>query len=174
MLLQFVLSLSLEKQFLLPWSLFFISLFLNRSLDYVRIHDWDQCTHLPGKSCNCKAYEWIFKPYLTNTRRISVLFCLMPTQEKTSYALNWRVTFTWVVLSWGDASHSIKSPGMLMALGHGDLQAEPAIVLPVMNEWGGGAALSAQEWADIVSAGSVEHLLIQWWSAKHFGQKRSR
>lgn len=31
---------------------------------------------------------------------------------------------------------------MLMALGHGDLQAEPAIVLPVMNEWGGGATLS--------------------------------
>lgn len=28
-----------------------------------------------------------------------------------------------------------------MALGHGDLQAEPAIVLPVMNEWGAGAAL---------------------------------
>lgn len=48
---------------------------------------------------------------------------------------------------------------MLMALGHGDLQAEPAIVLPVMNEWGGGAALSAQERA-AVSAGSVEHLLI--------------
>lgn len=55
-----------------------------------------------------------------------------------------------------------------MALGHGDLQAKPAIVLPGMNEWGGGAALWAQERADIVSAGSVEHLLIQWRSAKHF------
>lgn len=62
---------------------------------------------------------------------------------------------------------------MLVALGHGDLQAEPAIVLPVVNERGGGAALSAHERADIVSAGSVKHLLIQWRSAKHFGQKRS-
>lgn len=75
---QFALGMNLKKLLCYCESDFFFSYW---SLDSVGNHDWDQCPHLPRKSCNWKAPERVFKPHLTNPRRISTFLFSANTRK---------------------------------------------------------------------------------------------